>query len=378
MIHSILDTDTYKLTMQQAIAYHYPRVEVEYEFINRGKTQFPHGFGQRLREAVNAMAKLRLATEEESFLREQCYYFTPNYVDMLRGYRYDSPQVNIRQVGGELFVTIKGLWYLATLWEVPVLATISELYYEMTDKKPDKEWQTRFGVKAERMSDAGCVVSDFGSRRRASYDVHDQVVGMLKDFSCCAGTSNVHLAHKYGLTPIGTMAHEFIMGHAAMFGYRRATAEMLNAWVKVYGGELGVALPDTFTTDVFLRDFGVFHAKLFDGVRHDSGDWKWFTDLMVDHWKKLRIDPSTKAIVYSDGLDADKAIGIQRYASGKVLPRFGIGTNLTNSVGHDPLNIVIKLTKCDGRPTVKLSDSPGKELGCPEAVSYCKYSLGLQ
>ena len=378
MIHSILDTDTYKLTMQQAIAYHYPRVEVEYEFINRGKTQFPHGFGQRLREAVNAMAKLRLATEEESFLREQCYYFTPNYVDMLRGYRYDSPQVNIRQVGGELFVTIKGLWYLATLWEVPVLATISELYYEMTDKKPDKEWQTRFGVKAERMSDAGCVVSDFGSRRRASYDVHDQVVGMLKDFSCCAGTSNVHLAHKYGLTPIGTMAHEFIMGHAAMFGYRRATAEMLNAWVKVYGGELGVALPDTFTTDVFLRDFGVFHAKLFDGVRHDSGDWKWFTDLMVDHWKKLRIDPSTKAIVYSDGLDADKAIEIQRYASGKVLPRFGIGTNLTNSVGHDPLNIVIKLTKCDGRPTVKLSDSPGKELGCPEAVSYCKYSLGLQ
>ncbi len=378
MIHSILDTDTYKLSMMQSIAHHYPRVEVEYEFFNRNKTPFPDGFGQELRKAVDAMRELRLTGDEEKFLRERCYYLKPNYIDMLRGYRYDPTQVFIRQVGRDLFVTVRGPWYLTVLYEVPLMSTISELYFEMMGLKPADHWRDVARAKFGRMSDAGCMVSDFGSRRRFSFMVHDRVVRIMKDFKCCAGTSNVHLAHKYGLTPIGTMAHEFIMGHAAMFGYRSATAEALKAWIEVYEGELGIALPDTFTTDVFLRDFNTLYAKLFDGVRHDSGDWKWFTDLMIAHWKKLRIDPATKTIVYSDGLDDAKAIEIQKYAAGKVLPRFGIGTHLTNDVGHTPLNMVIKLTKCDGRPTVKLSDSPGKELGAPEAVAHCKYDLQLQ
>ena len=378
MIKSILDTDLYKLTMSQAIAHHYPRVEAEYEFINRNKTPFPAGFDQQLRNAVVAMRELRLLPEEERGLRERCYYFNPNYIDMLRGYRYDPDQVDIRQVGGDLFVTIRGPWYLTVLWEVPLMAMISELYFKMTGCLPDDNWKTLAEGKFARMSEAGCIFSDFGSRRRFSYAVHDDVVRMLKGFKCCSGTSNVHLALKHGVTPIGTMAHEWVMAHACMFGYRRATSEMLKAWVKVYGGELGVALPDTFTTQVFLRDFTTLYAKLFDGSRHDSGDWKWFTDLMVDHWKSLRIDPTTKTIVYSDGLNDKLAVEIQQYAEQFVLPRFGIGTNFTNDVGHKPLNMVIKLTKCDGRPTVKLSDSPGKELGAPEAVSYCKYSLQLQ
>jgi nicotinate phosphoribosyltransferase len=324
------------------------------------------------------MRELHLTGEEESFLRERCYYLKPHYVDMVRGYRYDPTQVEIRQVGTQVFLTIRGPWYLTVLWEVPLLAMISELYYQMMDQPAGGDWNDRLSAKFRRMTEAGCLVSDFGSRRRHSLAIHDQVVRTMKGFNCCAGTSNTHLAHKYNLTPIGTMAHEWIMAHACMFGYRRATPEMLKAWVKVYEGELGVALPDTFTTSVFLNDFNTLYAKLFDGARWDSGDWKWFTALMVGHWKQLRIDPETKAIVYSDALNDDRAIEIQKYAKNLVRPRFGIGTFLTNDVGHTPLNIVIKLTKCDGHHAVKLSDSPGKELGNPEAVAHCKYNLGLQ
>ena len=381
MIESILDTDLYKLSMGAAVAHHYPCVEVEYEFINRNKTPFPDGFGQELRKTVDALQELGLTGEEEKFLRERCYYLKPNYIDMFRGYRYDPKQVTIRQLGSELFVNVRGPWYLTIYYEVPLLAIISELYFKMMNQPPVRSgetWEARFQDKLRRMSDAGCMVSEFGTRRRHSYLVQDHVVRTGKGAKCFIGTSNVHLAHKHNISPHGTMAHEWDMAHAAMYGYRRATTEMLKAWVKVYGGELGTALPDTFTTPVFLRDFNTMYAKLFDGTRHDSGDWKWFTDLMVDHWKKLRIDPTTKAIIYSDNLTTDLAIEIQKYAEGKVLPRFGIGTHLTNDVGRTPLNIVVKLTKCDGRPTVKLSDSPGKELGPPEAVSHCKYSLQLQ
>jgi len=386
MIKSILDTDLYKLTLGAAVAEHYPRVEVEYEFINRNITIFPAGFDQQLRKAVDAMQDLYLTSDEENFLRERCYYLKPNYIDMLRGYRFDPKQVNIRQVAGELFVTVKGPWYLTIYWEVPLLAMISELYFKMMNQSPveiapesnELNWKSKSKYKFRLMSDAGCVVSDFGTRRRHSFSVHNFVINIMKDYKCCSGTSNIHLAHKYNLTPIGTMAHEFIMAHACMYGYRRATLESLKAWVKTYKGELGIALPDTFTAEVFLRDFNTMHAKLFDGVRHDSGDWKWFTNLMIEHWKGLRIDPSTKIIVYSDGLTAEKAVEIQQYTRGKIIPRFGIGTHISNDVGRTPLNIVIKLTKCDGRSSVKLSDSPGKVLGDPEAVSHCKYSLGLQ
>lgn len=390
IITSILDTDLYKLTMMQAIAHHYPHVQVEYEFINRNSTSFPPEFGQRMREQVNMMSQLRLDALEEAFLREQCYYLKPTFIDMLRGYKYDPDQVEIKQIGDLLSVGIKGPWYLTVLWEVPLLAIISELYYSLKGLKPVEPaqggdgltWTQSLAYKLRRWREAGCVVSEFGTRRRFSYEVQDAVVNRMAGESCCSGTSNVHLAMKHNLTPIGTMAHEWAMGHACLFGYRQATSRMLEAWVKVYKGELGVALPDTFTAPVFLQDFDTMYAKLFDGVRHDSGDWKWFTDLMVKHWKALRVDPSTKAIVYSDGLNTDSAIEIQKYAEGKVLPRFGIGTSLTNDVGQKPLNIVIKLIKAGrngwSKDAVKLSDSRGKETGSSEAIAHCKYDLGLQ
>lgn len=377
IIKSILDSDQYKFSMQQAVSYNYPRVEAEYKFINRNNTSFPSGFARRLRNEIDSMEDLYLSPDEESFLRERCYYFNPTYIDILRGYRYDPSQVMVIQIGGDLSVSIKGPWYQTLLWEVPLLAMISELYYKMTNQPAVSGWQKKLLQKLDKVSEAGCVVSDFGTRRRHSSSVHDWVIKNIQEFKCCSGTSNVYLAYKYNLTPIGTMAHEWVMGHACMYGFRRANIEMMKAWVKVYNGELGVALPDTFTTDVFLRDFNTLYAKLFDGVRWDSGDWKWFTDLMVSHWKKLNIDPLTKSIVYSDGLTDLQAIEIQKYAEGKVLPRFGIGTFLTNSVGRTPLNIVIKMTKCDGYRAVKISDSPGKESGLSEDVINCKNILEI-
>lgn len=390
IIRSILDTDLYKLCMGMCIAHHYPRVPVTYEFINRGGTKFPDGFGQRLRQEVDSMRELHLTSDEEAFLRDKCYYLKPNYIDMFRAYRFDPTQVNIRQVGSKLFITIRGPWYLTVYWEVPLMALISELYYEMTKQPPrgvarlepkqfpNGSWEDAVEHKYRRMDAAGIILSEFGTRRRHSYAVQDYVIKTGKDHRCLAGTSNVHLAYKHGLTPHGTMAHEWVSAHACMFGYRMATKMMLERWVDVYEGELGTALPDTFTTGVFFSEFSTLYAKLFDGIRWDSGDWKWFTDSVVDHYKKLRIDPMAKSIVYSDGLDIDQALEIQEYAEGKIQARFGIGTNLTNSVGRIPLNMVIKLVECDGRPAVKLSDSPGKMTGTPEEIVICKQVLGLQ
>lgn len=386
MINSILDTDTYKLTMQQAIAFQHPRVKAKYSFTNRGNTKFPPGFAEELRRLVNGMKTLGLTGNEEKFLRERCYYLKPTYIDLLRGYRYDPDEVNIRQVGHELFVDIEGLWYRTEPWEVPLLATISELYYKMTNQPPlvsssagyEQDWKQKATYKFRRMSEAGAVLSDFGTRRRASLEVQDFIVQQLCQTKCGAGTSNVHLAHKYDTTPIGTMAHEWPMAHAALYGYRMATRMMLKGWVREYEGDLGIALPDTFTTEVFLRDFGTQSAKLFDGLRHDSGDWQSFTKKAIAHYESLRIDPTTKIIVYSDALDIDKALEIHTAVKDQVRPRFGIGTHLTNDVGRTPLNIVIKLTSCQGVSVVKLSDTSGKAMGSAESLSHCKYELGLQ
>ena len=365
--------------MGYAIAHTYDRVPVTYEFINRGGTEFPTGFDEALRAEVDVMSKLRLEKIERIFLQDVCYYLGPSYIDILQGYRYDPNEVNIRQQGGNLYVTVSGLWYRTVLWEVPLLAIISELYYRMKGLTLEGiEWQSLVDSKIQRMNDAGITASDFGTRRRFSFDVQDYLVSQLANAKCGAGTSNVYLALKHGMLPIGTMAHEWISAHSAMFGYRMATRQMLEAWVKVYKGDLGIALPDTFTTDVFLKDFGTQSAKLFDGVRWDSGDWSQFVEKVIAHYEKLRIDPTTKTIVFSDALNVDRAIEIHNYCNGRIRDRYGIGTHLTNDVGHDPLNIVIKLSSCDGVPVVKLSDSPGKATGLPEEISNCRYTFGIQ
>ncbi len=395
IITSILDTDLYKLSMMQAILFGYPAVDVEYEFINRGKhafpvdrsehPNFPLDFQDELRDQVRCLSGLALTNDERVFLKGACPYLKRAYLDFLAGYRFDPKEVQINQEGERLSVKICGPWYRTVLWEVPLMAIISELFYKIKGmESPGTEAVRQIAAKkAKRLGDAGCMFADFGTRRRFSRQVHRETVEMMKDVSTRAwketliGTSNVDLAYRFGLRPIGTHAHEWFMAIAAMYGYPNANANALKAWTKEYHGDLGIALTDTFTSKAFFPQFTKDFAKLFDGVRHDSGDPIEFAERAIAHYRSLDIQPLEKTIVFSDGLDVEKAIKIREWCRGKIKCSFGIGTHFTNDVGHTPLNIVIKMTRCNDLPTVKLSDVNGKHTGDKESINAVLRVLGL-
>ncbi len=381
---SILDNDLYKFTMQYAVIEKFPKAKVRYRFVNRGITPFPSGFDKELGRLVEQMSDLYLTQEEKQYLREKCYYLPEFYLDFLEGYRYDPSEVTIMQRDGDLELYVDGFWYRTILWEVPLMALISELYFTLTNQKPNSYDIIKQTVvdKAKFFNDLDIRYADFGTRRRYSYKNHDLVVKLLKENGRPAfiGTSNVHLAHKYSLTPIGTQAHEWFMYHGAAFGYTRANELALENWADVFQGNLGIALADTFTSEVFFRSFNTKLSKLFDGVRQDSGDPIKFAMLAVDHYKKLRIDPISKVIVFSDALNPQKVKHIVDIVKGKIGISFGIGTNLTNDVGVTPLNIVIKMDSIyteNGRlvPTIKLSDDKGKYTGNREMIEIVKKLL---
>lgn len=377
IINSLLDNDLYKFTMMGAVLRAYDRVDVKYQFINRGKTKFPEGFADRLRCEVDHLSTLRLTDAEYKFLKDNCPYLRRSYIDFLRGYNYDPKNVHISQNDGDLSLDIEGSWYNNILYEVPLMAIISELYFKMTNQKPDEDYLRRALAKGKLLEDAGCNFADFGTRRRFSYDVHARVVARLRTSNTFVGTSNVHFAMTHGLKPIGTHAHEWFSAIAAMYGYPKANANALKAWQREYDGDLGIALTDTFTTDVFFKQFTRDFAKLYDGVRHDSSCPFEFTDKVVGHYKSLGINPMHKTIVFSDGLDTDKCLDIANYCHGKINCSFGIGTNISNDVGVKPLNMVIKLIAVDGCPAVKLSDVSGKETGYSKTIDAVKELLGV-
>jgi len=378
IIRNFTDNDLYKFTTMNAIQKKFPTAEVIYKFINRGKTIFPAGFAEALREEVNAMQTLCLSDEAEMFMRNKCYYFDPVFIDLLKGFRFNPEEVRIKQTDGILDVNIEGLWYRTVLWEVPLMAIISELYFKMTDQKP-KEVETRAIEKARNLVAIDAHISEFGTRRRFSFDVQNRVVEILKAEmgNKLEGTSNLYLAMKHNLTPIGTHPHEWFMFHGAHYGYRMANAIGMENWVDVYQGSLGIALTDTYTTDNFFKSFNTKYAKLFDGVRWDSGDPLEFTDKALKHYTDHRIDPKIKTIVYSDSLDLEKVKEIKAYVNGRIRDTYGIGTYLTNDVGVKPLNMVIKLiaakpkTNMDYVPTVKLSDIEGKHTGDCKEIELC-------
>jgi len=390
IIRSILDNDLYKFTMQQAVVERFQRNYVKYNFINRGKTKFPDGFDVQLRQEIKKMEQLALTQEESLYLSLNCSFFKPTYIDFLKSYRYDSSEIGITQDGGDLTITITGYWYRTILWEVPLMALISELYFKMTGEPiKTKNERTDNNVKKGKDFHINSIkVADFGTRRRYSFDNQMEVV---QDLMSCfnngnpflVGTSNVYIAMKNGIRPIGTHAHEWFMFHAVEYGYTMANYRALENWVKVYGGDLGIALSDTFTTDVFFRSFDKKFAKLFDGVRHDSGDPYEFADKVVSHYKKLGIDPISKTIVFSDGLDTTLAIELHKYCRKiGVMCSFGIGTNLTNDVGVKPLNMVIKIVQVKVGDiwvdTVKLSDNPIKHTGTEDEIKLCKDTLRIR
>lgn len=381
MIQSILDNDLYKFTMQQAVHMLYPRVDVEYIFINRSDTPFPDGFAEKLQCEVDRMADIKLTSEEKAFLSDTCYFMTPVYLDFLEHYSFDPKEVSLHQDGGRLNLSIKGPWYRTILWEVPLMAIISELYFVMTNAETvSHEKQTAINLnKARVLSDNGIKFADFGTRRRFSSLAHTTLIRDILgvEENTLIGTSNVFLARQFNIKPIGTLAHEWFMFHAVLNGYRMANPTSVDAWTAAFHGDLGIALTDTFTTDVFLSTFDTLHAKLFDGVRHDSGDPFTYIEKVIRHYEKLHIDPATKTIVFSDGLDITKAVHIHERCLGRINDSYGIGTNLTNDVGVTPLNIVIKLAKCRTLPdkawhkAVKLSDEAAKHTGEREELAHC-------
>lgn len=386
MIPSVLDLDLYKLTMGQAVNTLYPNEIVRYEFVNRGKTKFPRNFDEIVYDECLGLKDLKITEQEGLFLIEKCPFLNPVYIDFLKGYEFNPVgELEIKQTDDNLKITVEGPWYRTIYWETILMSIISEEYFAINHGgKPLNEAMKINKEKADKLRIMGTYFADFGTRRRFSHQLQKDIVfNMIENAGkYFVGTSNVYLAMITNTVPKGTMAHEFIQFHAAKYGYRMANEMAMKAWTSVYQGQLGIALPDTFTSDVFLRAFNPFYAKLFDGVRQDSGDPFEFTDKIIDHYRKLKTPSETKSIIYSDGLNIDMVEKIQNYRPGEINKSYGIGTNLTNDIpGIKPLNIVIKMTGVkdgdDWIPAVKLSDDPGKHTGDPEEIKLCKKILKI-
>ena len=385
MIASILDNDLYKFSMGYAYMKLYPQAEGRFEFNDRNHTKFgPYILGQ-LKDEFNKLAALSLSDEELNWAIKTMPYIPAVYWEWLRGFRFDPSKINTHlDEDGHLHIDVSDKLYKVTLYEVPILAIVSETV-ERVYVLNEADMISRLEKKVALSNEHKLVFSEFGTRRRFSYHVQDVVCKYLKEHATyCVGTSNVHFAMKYDMKPIGTVAHEWIMFHGANFGYRRANYEAYEAWVDVFDGALGVALTDTFTYDAFINNFSLKQAKLFDGVRQDSGDEYEFISKTIEMYKKFGIHPLSKTIVFSNALDFEKYKEISEYCKGKIKCSAGIGTNLTNDTGFKPLNIVMKLNKCridsvhKWIDCVKISDDKGKVMGDPIEIDIVNKELGLE
>jgi len=398
-IQSILDTDLYKLTQQQAVLKCYSDDWVKYKFTNRN-TSMKFNVDAYLAIVNNVKKMKELCLNEGELLYLQTYKFlSPHYLDYLRDYEFDPNQVTIKYLDGELDIEINGRWVETILWEVPLMAIISEAYFTHVDigwgngnfDGEDLHPVELIQAKAKKLATIPNNYSDFGTRRRRSYYIQDMVVRELSRMHLqtelgaykgkfapnFAGTSNVFLAMKYGVPAIGTMAHEWIMGCSVLEGLRHANRHALNKWDQVYHGELAFALTDTYGTDAFFDDFDYELASRYKGVRHDSGCPFTFAKKVVDHYHHLGIDPGTKNIIFSDGLNVDTALVIAEHCKNLGVPcSFGIGTHFTNDFGSSkPLNMVIKLREVNDIPVVKLSDSPTKATGDKDALRVAMWTF---
>lgn len=396
IITHFTDDDLYKFTMCCAVIENYPRTRVRYKFTDRDNTVYPDGFADELSRQIAMLENVVITEEEIAFMRRRCTYIPTWFYSFLKGFRYDRRWVKVEQdAEGHLNVEFEGNWSDTIMLEVKVLAIISELYYIMTgeDSKLDYgEYYDKSWRKAERMIEAGCIFSDFGTRRRASFEAQETAIRAMKDCNDTKrspgrfiGTSNVYFAMKYDLTPIGTMAHELICAIAGMYGPLMANNLAMVTWSKTYRGALGTYLYDTYGWRIFSLNFSEDYANMFKGLRVDSGDNYEELDLIVEKYRSLGIDPRSKQVVFSNALDVDRAIEIQRYAKDKCQPSFGIGTHFTNDFpGIKPMNIVIKLVAVkitESWPfyssTCKLSEDKGKYTGDAATVRRFMETLHL-
>ncbi len=370
VLHTLLDTDAYKLHMQQAVFHRYHDVQVAAEFRCRGDDLLGI-YADAIREQVDAMQHLRLRDEEFQWL-SGLPFFKEDYLQWLRNFRYDPAQVQISNDNGKLNIRLEGPWREVIMWEVPLLAVISELvhHFRSPEVSVDQALDTLehklvdFAQLTDSLDMSRFRLMDFGTRRRFSREVQQAIVERLQQEPWFVGTSNYDLARRLNLTPMGTQAHEWFQAHQQI-SPELATSQRaaLAAWLEEYPDQLGIALTDCITMDAFLRDFGPEFATAYQGLRHDSGDPQEWGEKAIAHYQKLGIDPMSKVLVFSDNLDLPKAVGLYRHFSSRVNLAFGIGTRLTCDIPQvKPLNIVIKLVECNGKPVAKLSDSPGKTI----------------
>ncbi len=377
IIESLLDTDLYKFTMWQPMLHQFPGNQARYRFLCRNQPAYPlaqlHG---ELEEQLEHLCSLRFTEDELAYLSTK-RFFKSDFIDFLRIFQFQRRYLTVATQGDELIIEARGPQIHVMGFEVFVLSIVNELYF----RRISREDVERIGqhhlnekiAKVKAFASRGVAAArqhpfeffDFGTRRRYSRAWADHVVRSFADAApeCFKGTSNVRLAKTYDLAAIGTMAHEYLQTFQAvgvqLKNFQRAALE---AWVQEYRGDLGIALTDVVGMDAFLRDFDLYFAKLFEGLRHDSGDPVEWGEKALAHYQGQRIDTHTKRLVFSDGLTIDRAFELYSHFSDRIQCGFGIGTNLTNDVGVEPLNIVMKLIECNGQPVAKLSDSPGKTL----------------
>jgi nicotinate phosphoribosyltransferase len=383
IITSLLDTDLYKLTMQQVVLHQFSGTEVEYAFKCRNVAIWNQQIVKAINEELDALCSLRFTAEELVYLRS-IRFLKKDYLDFLSLMQLNRNHIYaLLDNKDNLEIRIRGSWLLTILFEVPVLAIVNEVYNRYAHPNaPMHTGEYRLQEKLKLVPE-DMRFSDFGTRRRFSKEWQKSVISNMRyaPRGTFTGSSNVWIAKHYGITPIGTMAHEFIQcGQAIGVRLIDSQKRMLQAWVDEYRGDLGIALTDTLGVDAFLRDFDLYFSKLYDGVRHDSGDPIPWGHKMIAHYEKMKIDPMSKTLVFSDSLTIPKANEILDVFRGKAKVSFGIGTNLTNDIeGVNPLNIVIKVIRCNGSPVAKISDSVGKGM-CEDEnyVTYLKSVFGIK
>ena len=386
MILNILDNDLYKFSTSYAYMKLYPEAEGTFSFTDRNNTILTKDFLDNLKVEFARLIHLKLSLVEKNWCISHIPYIPEIYWEWLTGFQFDYDKIICwLDEENHLHVEVTDKLYKVTLYEVPILAIVSEMYSKMQGPCNVSEAIDKLDAKINITNENGLKFSEFGTRRRYSSSLHELIVRRLKE-KCpvnCVGTSNVYFAMQYNMTPIGTFPHEWIMFHGAIWGYQEANYLGMRDWVRTYDGNLGIFLMDTYTSDVGLKNMSLKFAKLFDGVRQDSGDEYLIGNRVINRYKELGIDPTTKTIVFSNALDFDKYKDIHKYFNGRIRVSAGIGTNLTNDTEFKPANIVMKLSKCrinqnqEWRKCIKISDDLGKHLGDDKEFEIAKYQLGI-
>lgn len=376
IIHSLLDTDLYKFTMMQVVLHHFPAAQVQYKFKCRTPNINLLSLADEIREEIKALCKLRFTSEELDYLRH-LRFIKSDFIDFLELFHLPEKCIQVAEgeLPGEISIVVKGSWLHTILFEIPVLAIVNELHFRRESNQPVlDEGRRRLTEKIKLVADAPDLdffrFAEYGTRRRFSSTWHEEVVTtLIKTMGHhFAGTSNVLLAMRHNVTPLGTMGHEYLQACQAL-GPRLRDSQVfaLEVWAKEYRGDLGIALSDVYGLDAFLRDFDLYFCKLFDGARHDSGNPFVWGERMLEHYQSNRVSPHSKTLVFSDALTIPLAIEIARRFSGRCHLSFGIGTNLTNDLGPEPIQIVMKMVRCNDQPVAKVSDAPEKTM-CDDAM----------